>query len=1054
MTPAPPGDALRNYFRGLAARDLAGLTDARLLAGYVEGGDAAAFEALVRRHGPMVYGVCRRVLAGHQDAEDAFQATFLVLARKAAAVAPREFLPNWLHGVAHTTALQARRAAARRRAHEYRYALRPAPDAPESAGDDLGPLLDRELGRLPERYRVAVVLCDLEGKTRTEAARQLSWPEGTVAGTLARARTLLAARLTRRGVTLAGVPLATLLPADAVVAAAVTASLSGPSAGPVAALTHGVLHAMLLTKLKAAFAAFAAVAVVGYGASLTLPAAASASGQEAPKPVPAAKPADAPKAVPAAGHAVAGRVVRASDGSAVAGADVHLLYDETTATPRPTTRVKSDADGMFAFAGVARGKYTLQAFVGGLTSRTEMIRGLRVVAPVAPDAKPIVLTMKPGNSLKVRVVSEATGKPIPGAQVGFFWTDVEAKPTDAKGEVEFPALTKELWTAQATAAGYARVTRAVNLESGEPAALELKLPPGAAVVGVVRDGDGKPVAGVGIDARAANPDFMQCYLETDPAGRFHFDHLPVGQGVTLTARQLKFETATKELKLTAGQAEPTRIDVTLTRRPHGGSVTGVVTDAQGKPVAGARLRNTGNSSDAVRQATTDAAGHYTLDDVYATSTGHEFVARAEGLAPRVVAFKPGTAAAPADADVKLEAGHRVRGRVVDPSGMPLANALVDHSGGLSPVGGVGEYVPTDKEGRFRFTSLPATAPFGFSKEGFTPIEGRTLPLDGADEVVVTMQPAGVVVGTALDAVTGKPIARFNVSLTFSPDHKEGDTRWWLPGKVSGTGQVFASARGDFRLGDLPAGMPLQVTVTAEGYRKRVVRRLLATPDAKPTEFRLTPEDPATLVTYAGKVVNGKGAGVASVELRLVAAGPRGANRTDFPFNWQMVAETGQVADADGVFRYLSGTTAADGTFEFRGVPPDAEVELVYWGQGVPGGRADRLDRLPAAGRTAVVVKALAPASVSGTIDRKAFPEIDHVLLSGGSRFHRATLSADGTTFTADDLPPGKYEVQVYGRYRRVEGAMPGMITNDVLARRPLTLTEGERGKVTIGASSP
>ncbi len=1036
MTPAPPGDALRDYFRGLAVRDLAGLTDARLLAGYVEGGDAAAFEALVRRHGPMVYGVCRRVLATHQDAEDAFQATFLVLARKAAAVTPREFLPNWLHGVAHTTALQARRAAARRRAHEQRYARRPAPDAAELPGDDLRPLLDRELGRLPERYRVAVVLCDLEGKSRTEAARQLGWPEGTVAGTLARARTLLAARLTRRGVTLVGVPLATLLPPDAVVAAAVTACLTGPAAGPVAALTHGVLHVMLLTKLKAAFAAVAAVAVACYGASLALPAAASASGQEAP----AAKPVDTPKPVPAVRHAVAGRVVRASDGTAVAGADVHLLFDETTVTPRPTTRVKSDADGKFGFAGVAPAKYTLQAFAGGLTSRTEMIRGLRVVVPVVPDAKPIVLTMKLGNSLKVRVLSETTGKPIPGAQVGFIWTDVEAKPTDAQGEVEFPALTKELWTAEATGAGYARVTRAINLESGEPAVLEVKLPPGAAVVGVVRDGDGKPLAGIGIDARTADHKVQHQYRETDAAGRFQFDHLPVDQGVTLTAGRLKFLTATKELKLTAGQAEPTRVEVTLTRRPHGGSVTGVVTDPQGKPVAGATLRNTGNSSDAVREATTDAAGRYTLDDVYSGSPGHEFVARAEGLAPQAVTFKPGTAAAPSVADVKLAAGHRVRGRVVDPSGKPLANALVDHSGGRSPMGGVGEYVKTDQEGRFRFTSLPATAPFGFSKDRFTAIDRRTLPLDGANEVVVTMQPSGVVVGTALDAATGKPIPRFTVSLTFSPDPKEGDPSGSLLATYSGPGQAFSSARGDFRLGDFAAGMPLQVTVTAEGYRKRVVRRYLATPaaDAKPTEFRLTPENPATLLTYAGKVVSSKGVGVGGVELRLVATGPRGADRAAFPFNWTMVAETGQVAEADGVLRYLSGVTAADGGFEFRGVPPDAEVELVYWGKGVPGGRADRLDRRPAAGRAALVVKALAPASVAGTIDRKAFPEIGDVLVSGGSRYHHATLSPDGSTFTAEDLAAGNWEVLVYSPTRRAEGR-PGALTNEVLARRPLTL---------------
>ncbi len=843
MTPAPPGDALRDYFRGLAVRDLAGLTDARLLAGYVEGGDAAAFEALVRRHGPMVYGVCRRVLAGHQDAEDAFQATFLVLARKAAAVAPRELLPNWLHGVAHTTALQARRAAARRRAHERRYARQPAPDAAEPPGDDLRPLLDRELGRLPERYRVAVVLCDLEGKTRTEAARQLGWPEGTVAGTLARARTLLAARLTRRGVTLAGVPLAALLPPDAVVAAAVTASMSGPAAGPVAALTHGVLHAMLLTNLKVAFVAVAAVAVAvaagGYGVSVALRVPTVSAALEAP----AAKPDDAPEAVPAEAHAVAGRVVRESDGAAVAGADVQLHQLHSSEPRRPVTSAKSDADGAFAFPGVPRGLYTLQAVAGGLTSRTEAEEGLRVVVPAPPEAKPTVLTVRSGCPLKVRVLSEATGKPIPGARVGFVWSDVDPKPTDAQGEVEFTALPKVVWYAQATAAGYAQVTQAVSLQIGEPATLELRLPLGAAAVGVVRVADGQPVGEVVLQVRTASPGFRSYEFRTDAAGRFHIDHLPAGRSVTLSVLDPKYEVVTKVLRLTAGQAEPTPVELTLTRRPHGGSVTGVVTDPQGKPVAGAFLRVTGLSARETRDATTDAKGRYTLDDVFAGPAGHEVVVRAEGFAPRAVAFKPGTVAAPAVADVKLQAGHRVRGRVVDAAGKPLANASVEFSGGLS-LHGFGNYGTTDGEGRFRFTSLPAAAPFGFSKAGFSAIDERTLPLDGEAEVVVTMRPAGVVAGTALDAATGKPIPRFTVSLAFSPDHQKGDPICRLSETDAAPGQAFDSARGEFRSADFSEGMPLQVTVAAEGYRKRVVRRVVATADATPAEYRLTPEDPA------------------------------------------------------------------------------------------------------------------------------------------------------------------------------------------------------------------
>src|SRR5262249_22985058 len=156
--------------------------DAQLLTAFIERRDEAAFAALVQRHGPMVWSVCRRVLPNLHDAEDAFQATFLVLVRKAASVRPRTMVANWLHGVACTTAHRARVATARQRARERQMMALPEPEAvPHDSGNDLASLLDQELSRLPDRYRVPIVLCDLEGKTRKEAARQLSVPEGTVA---------------------------------------------------------------------------------------------------------------------------------------------------------------------------------------------------------------------------------------------------------------------------------------------------------------------------------------------------------------------------------------------------------------------------------------------------------------------------------------------------------------------------------------------------------------------------------------------------------------------------------------------------------------------------------------------------------------------------------------------------------------------------------------------------------------------------------------------------------------------------------------------------------
>jgi RNA polymerase sigma factor (sigma-70 family) len=175
-------------------------TDAELLERFVARRDHDAFAALVRRHGPMVFGVCRRVLRDPHDAEEAFQVTFLVLVRKAGRVRQPERLANWLYGVAHRVACKAKVASARRGAHE-RAAARTV-DGPVTVGSDeteLRAVLDEELVALPEKYRAALVLCYLEGLTNEEAARRLGWPTGSMSYRLARGRELLRRRLARRG---------------------------------------------------------------------------------------------------------------------------------------------------------------------------------------------------------------------------------------------------------------------------------------------------------------------------------------------------------------------------------------------------------------------------------------------------------------------------------------------------------------------------------------------------------------------------------------------------------------------------------------------------------------------------------------------------------------------------------------------------------------------------------------------------------------------------------------------------------------------------------------
>lgn len=259
-------------------------TDAQLLESFVSRHDEAALEALVRRHAPMVWRVCLRILRNHHDAEDAFQATFLVFVRKATSISPRARVGNWLYGVAHQTALNARGSRAKRQVRERKAADMPEPMRREQElWNDLQPVLDQELSLLPDKYRTVIVLCDLEGQTKRAVAQQLGLPEGTVASRVARARTLLAKRLAAKGVRLsggalaaelseqaatAGVPPAVLAHTiQAVTRVAAGLAVTGLVSAKVAVLTEGVMKAMLLSKPKIAtvMVLLAGVMVVGGG---------------------------------------------------------------------------------------------------------------------------------------------------------------------------------------------------------------------------------------------------------------------------------------------------------------------------------------------------------------------------------------------------------------------------------------------------------------------------------------------------------------------------------------------------------------------------------------------------------------------------------------------------------------------------------------------------------------------------------------------------------------------------------------------------------------------
>jgi RNA polymerase sigma factor (sigma-70 family) len=270
---------LRRLSRGRASDSA--LDDTQLLGRFLTSRDESAFTTLVQRYGAMVWGLCVRCLGETPEAEDAFQATFLVLVRKAASLRGPEQLGPWLYGVAYRTSLKLRGQRARRTKRETPLPEEIFREQPESIGSDLGPVLDEEINRLPTKYRLPVLLCCLQGLSSEEAAQRLGCAKGTVFSRLSRARDLLRRRLVRRGVEVSAGALAAVLAENAVLRAApplalremtvrtsllVAAGTTGQTlSAPLAALVEGVVRSMFVSKVKCALIVVLAIGFAGSG---------------------------------------------------------------------------------------------------------------------------------------------------------------------------------------------------------------------------------------------------------------------------------------------------------------------------------------------------------------------------------------------------------------------------------------------------------------------------------------------------------------------------------------------------------------------------------------------------------------------------------------------------------------------------------------------------------------------------------------------------------------------------------------------------------------------
>jgi RNA polymerase sigma factor (sigma-70 family) len=632
MASARRDTALQQICRLLDEGILTGLPDARLLERYLANRDGLAFEALVRRHGSMVMGVCRRVLDDSNDADDAFQAAFLLLARKARSIRDDNSVGGWLHRVAWRIALQVKSDAARRRDQERRAAERTGEAiAPDSWHDDTAAVIHQEIDRLPDRYRRPVVLCCLEDMTYQQAASHLRWSEATTRGRLARARELLRARLSRRGVTLAGgaAPVPAALLRSAVRSArhlALGESATAASATTIVLMKQAA-RGMMIAQFKAiAAAALLVAALTGLAAALAAtsidgddrtPAASPQIMKGGPAPAVAAAPAPPTKGetIP-----IRGRVLM-PDGKPAADAEVFVVVN----LPRPLTMsvetsrtlgpARTDAEGRFVLEA-PRKLFDNYCMAGLVAYRPGYAAGLHSSIPDEgkeatirlDQEEPVCIRLlnlegRPASRARFRVAKLWTRKPTLCA---IFMTSVPDRPlpgwlgmmiADDQGQLRIPGLARDTEFSLEVLDDRFAVQR-VGLRAGQAAANGAATPtsmltPAHWLEGRVRLGESGPVATgakflvISHSKPEEDPQGIRIGGRTDAEGRFRVNVPRCERHEVLVYPPEGSPFAFRRALAAATQGLSQEIDVTL---PRGVLVKGrVAVSPSGRAVAGAIL---------------------------------------------------------------------------------------------------------------------------------------------------------------------------------------------------------------------------------------------------------------------------------------------------------------------------------------------------------------------------------------------------------------------------------------------------------------------------------
>ncbi len=679
-----------------------GLGDGQLLARFADSGDQAAFEALVARHGPMVLATCRAVLKHEHDVEDAFQATFLVLARKARSVRAGDALGGWLHRVAYRAAVQLGADQRRRRRREAEASTMATPDSRTGPDPEVRSIVHEEVDRLPEKHRLPVVLCDLEGLSYEQAASRLRWTVPTLRCRLAKARQQLGSRLARRGITAGAVGIAlaaSAATARAAVPAAlarstVAAAVGGSTSAVAAALSTQIVRSLFMARLRiaaiamAASASIASLGVVAVGAWRPEPprAAAAAAAQKAPAH--ASADTNAPQPAPADLIDVRGRVVD-PQGRPVAGASVRaaMLDRETDEIPSTT----SGPDGTFRLRvppwrrnTVLRRTDAMFPWVVAAAKGYGPGWASAVRQPGGPEETTIRL-VESGPPIEGRIV-DLEGRPVAGARVkvGRIWFSRKDGLASWFDQIRAGGINNPLQFLDSFPSDLATSTdadgrfRLADLGPDRMAELLVSSPKIATAQLYVANRDGAPV-------RVADPHMAMTRTSS----------------TTYYTRRLDYA------------AEPAR------------PIEGTIRDRDtGRPIAGITLRGMVHDEGSRVwapgvEARTDEKGHYRLTGLPPASTYRLFLEPGKGLPYPKATFRTPEGAPPAldtlAFDIALKRGVLVRGRVTDKStGRPVSGhvntyAFVDNPH-VSEFPGFrdsyGAHARLDDDGRYEVVALP------------------------------------------------------------------------------------------------------------------------------------------------------------------------------------------------------------------------------------------------------------------------------------------------------------------------------------------------------------